>query len=119
MAIDKSSKRKSGLETLYLSSVGDKLELKSDSLAFRYILQIRDEAHRFAITGHRTKIVKRQLHSQLENIPSVGILRRQRLLKQFGGLQEVQQASVEELRTVQGISKVLAEKIYIGIHGSK
>ena len=119
MAIAKSSKRKSGLETLYLSSVGDKLELKSDSLAFRYILQIRDEAHRFAITGHRTKIVKRQLHSQLENIPSVGILRRQRLLKQFGGLQEVQQASVEELRTVQGISKVLAEKIYIGIHGSK
>jgi len=74
--------------------------------------RVRDEAHRFAITGHRSLRAKRQLRSVLEDIPGVGVQRRRELLRQFGGLPEVQCATVEELASVPGINLVLARRIY-------
>jgi excinuclease ABC subunit C len=86
--------------------------------AFLLIQRIRDEAHRFAITSHRKKRQKQSLHSSLEDIPGIGKLRRFQILKHFGGLQEVQKASVEDLSKVPGISQSIAQKIYEALHGS-
>lgn len=117
IAVAKGPGRKAGLETLYLDSKGQQLSLSPDSKAFHLIQQIRDEAHRFAITAHRNQRSKRVIHSRLEDIPGVGQQRRIALLKQFGGLQEVLQASIEELSKVQGISRSLASQIYQALHG--
>ncbi|MCG6886071.1 MAG: excinuclease ABC subunit UvrC [Proteobacteria bacterium] len=116
VSIAKGPDRKPGLETLYLSGQGTELILPADSRALHLIQQIRDEAHRFAITGHRQRRQRKRSTSPLEVIPGLGPKRRQRLLKQFGGLQEVARAGVEDLARVSGISARLAQQIYDAFH---
>ncbi|CAG2180635.1 unnamed protein product, partial [Oppiella nova] len=112
LGIAKGAGRKPGLEKLFLSPNAQEIILPEDSNALHLLQRVRDEAHRFAITGHRQQRAKRQIHSVLENIEGVGAARRRELLRQFGGLQEVQCATVEELAKVPGISVVLAKRIY-------
>jgi excinuclease ABC subunit C len=116
IGIAKGVARKPGRETLFLSGKTEPLLLKSDSEAFHLIQHIRDEAHRFAITGHRKQRAKTRLTSYLETIPGVGAKRRQTLLQQLGGLAEVKRASIEELAKVPGISESLAKRIYTEFH---
>lgn len=116
VAIAKGEGRKPGLETLFISGREEPLHLKSDSLALHLIQQIRDEAHRFAITAHRKKRGKTRSTSTLEEIPGIGAKRRKELLQQFGGLQELKRASVEDIAKVQGISLSLAQKIFDSLH---
>jgi excinuclease ABC subunit C len=112
VAIAKGEGRKPGLETLYIAGREQPLCLSADSLALHLIQQIRDEAHRFAITAHRGKRDKARSHSILEDIPGIGAKRRKELLSQFGGLQELKRASVEDIAKVKGISLSLAQKIF-------
>ena len=112
IGVAKGVSRKAGLETLILWDSGRSIHLPEDSPALHLIQQIRDEAHRFAITGHRNKRGKALLKSPLENIAGIGEKRRQALLQYLGGLQGVLKASVAELCKVPGISKQQAEKIY-------
>ena len=116
IGIAKGVSRKPGLETLILWDSGKQLHLPSDSPALHLIQQIRDEAHRFAITGHRNKRGKSITKSPLENIAGIGEKRRQSLLQYLGGLQGVMKASVLELSSVPGISRSQAEKIYQACH---
>lgn len=112
LGIAKGPSRKPGLEKLFLAPEAQEIFLAPDSIALHLLQRIRDEAHNYAITGHRKQRAKRQLRSVLEDIPGVGAKRRRDLLRQFGGLQEVQCATVEELALVPGISAVLAKRIY-------
>lgn len=112
MSIAKGPARKAGKEILYVSASEHELKLPENNLAFHLIQQVRDEAHRFAIAGHRAQRDKKRHTSSLETIPGVGASRRRNLLQQFGGLQEVKRASVEELAKVKGISRELAQKIF-------
>lgn len=112
LAIAKGPGRKAGLETLWLSGERAPLAIDPESLAFHLIQQIRDEAHRFAITGHCGRRAKARRTSVLESIPGIGAKRRRELLRQFGGLQELKRASIEELAKIPGISKELATRIY-------
>ena len=119
IGIAKGVKRKPGLEKLYFnfdSNEVKELDIEADSTVLQTLQVIRDEAHRFAITGHRTKRNTKVTSSKLENITGIGVKRRQDLLKQFGGLQEVLNASVEELARIPGISAVLAKRIYDALH---
>lgn len=116
IGISKGEGRKPGLETLHLSAGGGEIILPSDSKALHLIQHIRDEAHRFAITGHRQRRQKARTTSPLESIPGLGAKRRQLLLSQFGGLQEVAKAGVEDLARVRGISLKLAQSIYDVFH---
>jgi len=116
LAVAKGPERKAGLETIYLSSNGQILKVQPDLLALHLIQQIRDEAHRFAITAHRKKLGRRRSTSTLEDIPGIGQKRRQSLLQHFGGLPELLQASVEELAKAPGINQALAERLYEALH---
>ncbi len=116
VGIAKGPDRKAGLETLFLCGQGQPTILPADSPALHLIQQIRDEAHRFAITGHRQRRAKARNTSALEGIPGVGPKRRRDLLKQFGGWQEVARAGVDDLLKVKGVSRDLAQKIYDALH---
>lgn len=116
LAIAKGKARKAGFETLILSGVKKPLQLSPDSQALHLLQQIRDEAHRFAITANRQRVSKARRVSPLENIEGVGSKRRQALLKYFGGMQAVMSAGVDDLAKVSGISRELATKIYDALH---
>ncbi len=117
IGIAKGPERKPGAESLFLSGVKQPFILPNDSSALHLIQQIRDEAHRFAITGHRQRRGKSRNSSPLEHIPGLGPKRRRSLLSHMGGMQEVARAGVEELAKVHGISKDLAQRIYDVLHG--
>jgi len=112
IGVAKGEGRKAGLEKLVFSDGREELYLPEDSIAFHLILNVRDEAHRFAISGHRAKREKARRTSPLEAIPGMGPKRRQSIIKHFGGLQGVKQAGVEDLAKVTGISRNLAQIIY-------
>jgi excinuclease ABC subunit C len=112
VGVAKGADRRVGQERLFLAGRDAPLILGADSAALRLIQRVRDEAHRFAIAGHRKARARSRLESLLEEIPGLGPARRRELLKSFGGLQGVRQAAVEDLAKVRGIGRPLAELIY-------
>lgn len=116
IGVSKGSDRKVGMEKIYCASDGRQLILPSDEPALLVIQQVRDEAHRFAISGHRQQRGRVKKTSMLESIQGLGPKRRQLLLKQFGGLREIQVAGVEDLCSVDGINRALGQRIYDCFH---
>jgi len=116
VGVAKGPERKPGLEELVLEAEGQSLQLPPQHAGLHLIQSIRDEAHRFAIVGHRARRGKARTSSTLTEIPGIGATRRQKLLAHFGGLQGVQAAAVDELAKVDGVSRSLAEKIYKHLH---
>lgn len=120
LGIAKGISRRAGQETLFLAR-GERfreIAIATESGALHLLQQIRDEAHRFAITGHRSRRAKARKQSALEEIPGLGPKRRRELLRYFGGQQEISKASESEIAKVTGISKKLAENIYAYLHNS-
>ena len=120
LGIAKGISRRAGQETLYIDTEAGfrEVAISSESPALHLLQQIRDEAHRFAITGHRQRRAKARKQSSLEEIPGLGPKRRRELLKHFGGQQEIRKASEAEIAKVTGISKKLAESIYAHLHNN-
>lgn len=116
IGIAKGNTRKPGLENLFIGEINKTLILPSDSSSLHLIQQIRDEAHRFAITGHRARRKKAKNTSPLEGIEGIGPKRRRELLRYFGGWQEIERASIDDLSKVDGISLKLAENIHNTLH---
>lgn len=116
LGVAKGTTRKPGLEVLYLNDAEHEFTLPGNSPALHLIQQIRDESHRFAITGHRARRGKTRRTSTLEEVPGIGPKRRRELLNHFGGLQELSRASAEEIAKAPGINKKLAESIYDTLH---
>jgi len=121
VGVAKGPGRRAGEETLVLAQggrhAGSELHPGSSSPALHLVAAVRDEAHRFAISGHRRRREKARERSALEDVPGIGARRRAALLKTFGGLQGVEAAGVEELMQVKGIDRELAERIYATLHG--
>jgi excinuclease ABC subunit C len=116
IGVAKGTTRKAGFETLSRSDTGQEFVLRSDSLALHLIQHIRDESHRFAITGHKQRRDKKRRESPLQGIKGVGPKRRKELLRHFGGWQEIVKASADDLASVPGISKKLANDIVAELH---
>jgi excinuclease ABC subunit C len=112
IGVAKGEDRKPGLETLFVHGRSQPLQLAMDNAGFHLLQEIRDEAHRFAIVGHRARRAKARGHSKLEDIAGIGPARRKNLLAQFGGLDGVRAATIEDLCRVDGISRHLAEAIH-------
>ncbi len=119
IGVAKGVERRAGEEMLMPADGSPEIHLAAHSLALHLIQQIRDEAHRFAITSHRKRRSKKRMQSPLENIEGLGPKRRQNLLKYFGGMRGVSKAGEEELAKVPGISKNLAKAIYQELHTSR
>ena len=117
VGVAKGEGRKPGLETLHIVGQEAAVHLEPDNEALHLIQHIRDEAHRFAITGHRKRRDKKRRTSHLEQIPGIGAKRRRDLLRFFGGLQGIERASIEELCKIEGINRELAKRIYEYLHG--
>jgi excinuclease ABC subunit C len=116
VGVAKGPERRPGLEELVIEGEDIAVHLPPTHPGLHLIQQIRDEAHRFAIVGHRARRAKSRTTSSLTLIPGIGAQRRQRLLAHFGGLREVQSAAVDEIAQVEGISRPLAERIYKALH---
>ncbi len=116
VGVSKGPDRKAGMEKLILVDQQQPLDVTPGASALLLIQHIRDEAHRFAITGHRQRRAKAKRESILETIPGLGPKRRQLLLKQFGGLQGISNAGIDALSGIDGISKQLAQRIYDNFH---
>lgn len=116
VGIAKGPTRRPGLEELIVAERELPLSLPPDSPALHLIQRIRDEAHRFAITGHRGRRDKARLSSDLESVEGLGPTRRRALLKAFGGLAQIKRANVDELARVEGVSRTLAERVYAHFH---
>ena len=116
IGVAKGEERKPGLETLFLHGRPEPLQLPQDHPGFHLIQEVRDEAHRFAVAGHRARRAKARSRSRLEDVPGVGPAKRRSLLAHFGGLDGVMAATVEDLCRADGISRRLAEVIYDQLH---
>jgi excinuclease ABC subunit C len=116
LAVAKGTGRRPGRERLFRGDGSQPLAVPEGSPALRLVQQVRDEAHRFAITGHRLRRGRARLGSALEDIHGLGPRRRRALLQQFGGLQGIRRAGVEDLSRTEGISRSLAERVYAYFH---
>lgn len=116
LSITKGPGRKPEFDRIFISGRNDPIDLKADSMALHLLQHVRDEAHRFAISAHRNQRAKKRVTSELNDIPGIGPKKRRDLLSQFGGLQELKRASVDEIAKVPGISLKLAQEIYDHLH---